>query len=152
MKEKIRVFNIIWDVDNEVEKDDLPESVIIENPSQEMPEDLNGYSDQIADYLSDEYGFCVQGFLTEKVEEPPENLVYYEVRFNRPGDPEEAEVAMCGRGVRVPTVEEANVFHAVDVVCYADDRPVVAVWEISREEAESFFDMSNEENWPIFGK
>lgn len=152
MKEKIRVFNIIWDVDNEVEKDDLPESVIIENPSQEMLEDLNGYSDQIADYLSDEYGFCVQGFLTEKVEEPPENLVYYEVRFNRPGDPEEAEVAMCGRGVRVPTVEEANVFHAVDVVGYAEDRPVVDVWEISRADAEAFFDMSNENNWPIFGK
>ena len=151
MAAKILVSNIIWDVDDEAEKDDLPDSVIIENPTQDMLDNLSGYSDQIADYLSDQYGFCVQAFLTEKQEDPPENLVLFEIRFNHPGDPEEAEVAMCGRGVRVPTVEEANVFYALDVVGYAEDRPVVDVWEISRADAEAFFDMSNENNWPIFG-
>lgn len=77
-------------------------------------------------------------------------MKYFEIRFNFPGDPMEAEVAMCGKGNRVPTVQEANTFYAADVAGYAGGRPVTDVWEISKKDADSFFDMTNEATWPVF--
>lgn len=56
---KIKVYNIEWDTDGEVNAD-LPKEVIIDNPADEI--------DDIADYLSDEYGFCIFGFCTELID------------------------------------------------------------------------------------
>lgn len=64
METKIRVWNIEWDTDGEV-IDDLPTEVIIDNPTEEMCEAVGGFDDVLADYLSDEYGFCVFGFNAE---------------------------------------------------------------------------------------
>lgn len=61
MEAKIGVWNIEWDTDGEV-VDDLPTEVIIDNPTEEMCEAVGGFDDVLADYLSDEYGFCVFGF------------------------------------------------------------------------------------------
>ena len=58
---KIKLYNIEWDTDGEV-IDDLPTEVIIDNPTEEMCESVGGFDDVLADYLSDEYGFCVFGF------------------------------------------------------------------------------------------
>ncbi len=47
------ITNIKWDTDGEVV--DLPNKV-------EVPDEYNEDYDGIADYLSDEYGFCVETF------------------------------------------------------------------------------------------
>ena len=47
------VTNIEWDTDGEVV--DLPNEV-------EVPDECDGDYDSIAGYLSDEYGFCVEGY------------------------------------------------------------------------------------------
>ena len=51
--DRIKLYNIDWD---------LPTEVIIENPTEEMCEAVGGFDDVLADYLSDEYGFCIFGF------------------------------------------------------------------------------------------
>lgn len=55
--DRIKLYNIDWDTDGEI-IEDLPTEVIIENPTEEMCEAV----DVLADYLSDEYGFCIFGF------------------------------------------------------------------------------------------
>ena len=57
---KIKLYNIEQDTDGEIV--DLPTEVIIENPTEEMYDAVGGFDDVLADYLSDEYGFCVFGF------------------------------------------------------------------------------------------
>ena len=56
---KIKIYDIDWDTDGEV-VDDLPTEIIVEASAV-------GSLDDIADYLSDEYGFCVFSFITEIV-------------------------------------------------------------------------------------
>lgn len=51
----MKVTDIIWDTDGE-DIDNLPEEVNI-------PDDID--EDDIADYLSDEYGWCVESFNIE---------------------------------------------------------------------------------------
>jgi hypothetical protein len=64
----IECFNIDWDTDGEdASVLGLPESVIINNPTEEMINDLDGYGDSISDYLSDEYGYLVKGFSVEPI-------------------------------------------------------------------------------------
>ena len=70
MKKKILVTGINWDVDEgDIKELGLPEEVMIDNPSPEMIEDVEeeGYCDDVAEYLSDEYGWCVCGFTAEVV-------------------------------------------------------------------------------------
>ena len=51
----MRAINIIWDTDG-ISVDDLPEEVNI-------PEDEDTFNDEdISDYLSDVYGWCVKSF------------------------------------------------------------------------------------------
>ena len=59
---KAYAINIQWDIDwdVDVESVNLPDRV-------EIP--FNVSDDEIADMLSDEYGFCVLGFNIEQVEE-----------------------------------------------------------------------------------
>ena len=61
---KLIVSNITWDTDGEAVN--LPEKVIIDNPTDEMLEDADGYADAICDYLSDKYGWCVFNFSVDK--------------------------------------------------------------------------------------
>lgn len=65
---KIILYNIEWDTDGEsYVDDDLPTEVIIDNPTDEMMEAVSGFDDMLADYLSDEYGYCVYGFMADFV-------------------------------------------------------------------------------------
>lgn len=59
-------FDIEWDTDGaDAAELGLPESVIINNPSEEMINDLDGYGDSISNYLSDEYEYLVNSFVAE---------------------------------------------------------------------------------------
>lgn len=49
----MKAFNILWDTDGEKVK--LPKEV-------EIPEEIAGDTDEISDYLSDQTGFCHNGF------------------------------------------------------------------------------------------
>ncbi len=71
-KLKIHVSDIEWDTDGE--DVNLPEEIIISNPTMEMLDDIDGYADAIADYLSDEYGFCVNNFNAEVVKPKIKNV------------------------------------------------------------------------------
>lgn len=65
-----------------------------------------------------------------------------------PGDQD--EIAMCGKGERLPTVEEANSFYAADVNGYGQGNPIRDVFEITEAEATAFYDCTNADNWPVF--
>ena len=60
--EEIIVSNIKWDTDGE--DVDLPKRVIVNVTidNADLLEDINGYADNLSDYLSDTYGFCHEGF------------------------------------------------------------------------------------------
>lgn len=72
MKEKkFNVFNILWDVDDAGENDldaqevldSLPTETNVRVTSDNADLDDNvSIADYISDYLSDEYGFCHNGF------------------------------------------------------------------------------------------
>ena len=54
----MKIYNIMWDIDYYEEDNNkimLPTKLIIPNMD----------IDEVADWLSDEYGFCVQGFNIE---------------------------------------------------------------------------------------
>ena len=65
---KIIAVDIDWDTDGE--DVNLPREVEI--PGEIIPEDadideyIEGYAEEVEDYLSDTYGFCVFGFNLEK--------------------------------------------------------------------------------------
>ena len=66
---KIRVWNIDWDIDDEYDDMDLPTEVIIDDLPQEELEDLTGWlNGDLADELSDRYGFLVNSFQAESIE------------------------------------------------------------------------------------
>ena len=72
---------------------------------------------------------------------------YFAMEFDKAKDGDEFEI--CIRGIRCPTIEEANVFCRTDTLyCGAK---VVSIVEISEEEAKSDFDFDNLKNKPIFG-
>lgn len=56
---KIKIYDIDWDTDGEI-IEDLPTEIIVEDSAV-------GSLDDVADYLSDEYGFCVFSFIAEIV-------------------------------------------------------------------------------------
>ena len=65
------ITDIKWDLEDEdltkedIENLNLPENIRLENPDEELLEDVDGYADNICDWLSDEYGFFVKGFHTD---------------------------------------------------------------------------------------
>lgn len=67
MKEEKRILvtDIEWDSDDE---NNLPNEVVLEDPTGELSKDVDGYSDEIADALSDEYEWLVKGFKAQVVE------------------------------------------------------------------------------------
>lgn len=68
----VRIYNIKWDIDEEEdEKLNLPDEVVhtFYEYNDINDEDL---LDEIVDWLSDEYGFCHNGFEVEEVKESEE--------------------------------------------------------------------------------
>ena len=68
---KICVWDIDWDIDDEYDDNiDLPTEVIIDDLPQEELEDLSGWMNgDLADELSDRYGFLVNSFQAEIIEQ-----------------------------------------------------------------------------------
>jgi len=66
---KIKVTNIVWDTDGEIV--DLPKEVIIddipEEDIRELAKDIGYYDDDVANYLSDRYGWCLETFNMEVI-------------------------------------------------------------------------------------
>lgn len=62
---KILVSNIRWDTSDE-DYDDLDDLGLPSSVELEVDEDINPEYD-LADILSDEYGFCVEGFTWTKL-------------------------------------------------------------------------------------
>lgn len=58
---EIIVSNIKWDADKSA---NLPKKVVIkiEINNVDLLEDINGYADNLSDYLSDTYEYCHEGF------------------------------------------------------------------------------------------
>lgn len=54
----MKAINIIWDLDDGDSDYALPKEVKLPN---ELFDD-GGYNDDVADYLSNEYGYCVSAF------------------------------------------------------------------------------------------
>ena len=69
----MRIYDIKWDVtdsDNTIEEEQyllltLPKEVFISD-SDDIKEIENMYDGDIADYLSDEYGYCVESFRVDQ--------------------------------------------------------------------------------------
>ena len=67
----IYVTDIVWDTDG-VSIDDLPEEVMIDpkeiiddDDLERLDECIGRYDGEIADYLSDTYGYCVEAFCSQ---------------------------------------------------------------------------------------
>ena len=67
---KLYVYDIDWDIDDEYDDNsDLPTEVVIDDLPQEELEDLSGWlNGDLADELSDRYGFLVNSFRAEVIE------------------------------------------------------------------------------------
>jgi hypothetical protein len=75
---------------------------------------------------------------------------YFEARI---GDgPEESvnDIWMCIRGVRKPSIQEAEQFLADDIAKYGGH--VLGVYPIDQRDADGSYDFSYEEQWPVFGQ
>lgn len=60
----IIVSSIKWDAPKSAK---LPNKVIIDinERTEYLLEDIDGYADELCDYLSDEYEYCIEGFNVE---------------------------------------------------------------------------------------
>ena len=70
----MKITNIIWDTDGEI-VENLPKEV-------ELPENTN--IDDVADWLSDNYGWCVESFSckpSRKPANPPKPKKKFEIRY-----------------------------------------------------------------------
>ena len=70
----MKITNIIWDTDGEI-VENLPKEV-------ELPENIN--IDDVADWLSDNYGWCVESFSckpSNKPANPPKPKKKFEIRY-----------------------------------------------------------------------
>lgn len=58
---QIVATGIKWDASK---SSDLPKRVVIDITLNNayLLDDINGYADELCDYLSDEYGYCIEGF------------------------------------------------------------------------------------------
>ena len=76
----LKAINIKWDIDGDMEVlNNLPTEMIIPNELEEIYKEDREYAlEEISDWLSDETGFCHDGFEIEKVitKESVENELY----------------------------------------------------------------------------
>lgn len=56
---------------------------------------------------------------------------------------------ICIRGVRIPSMQEAEQFLADDIA--KNGGHVLGVYPTDRRSAEGYYDFSCEEQWPVFG-
>lgn len=75
---------------------------------------------------------------------------YYVLEFMINGDKNHTS-SMCVLGYRKPTIEEAKEFWKKDCELYGDET-LIDVYEITKEEAYGGYDMSRENEFPIFGE
>lgn len=68
-------------------------------------------------------------------------MKYFEINFPN-------EWSICIKGLREPTITEANEFCLKDVEKFGS---IESVYLIERSEAIHFYDFDNENNWPVFG-
>lgn len=78
------------------------------------------------------------------------NVRYFEVSMKRTSNPSD-EYSLCILGIRKPTYVEAKEFCKSDLENFQYDY-ISDIREITKEEAYDFFDMDDEEKFPIFGK
>lgn len=75
---------------------------------------------------------------------------YFEVCIGNGPQESTNDFWMCIRGVRVPSIQEAERFLAADIV--KSGGHVLGVYPIARAEAEGCYDFSSEAQWPVFGQ
>lgn len=75
---------------------------------------------------------------------------YFEICIGKGPQETDNDYWMCIRGVREPSIQEAEHFLAADVAIY--DGHVLGVYPIDRKTAKGCYDFSNEEKWPVFGR
>ena len=78
--------------------------------------------------------------------------MYYEIEFGSFDDNNvltDDTYSICIKGNRKPTIKEAAEFCKEDLKIVGYDA-VISVDEISHEEAIHFYDMENEEKFPVF--
>ena len=95
-----------------------------------------------------DYVTACEGWLD--IREADETLMpnYYEVELSNDHD-ENTSIWICIKGMRKPNILEAQKFLTTDSERYG--MLVTGVYELpNREYAEDCYDLSNEENWPIF--
>lgn len=74
---------------------------------------------------------------------------YFEICIGKGPNESDNDSWMCIRGVKAPSIQEAEQFLTADVAIY--DGHVLGVYPIDRVTAKSCYDFSNEEKWPMFG-
>ena len=75
---------------------------------------------------------------------------YFELDIGRKPKESANNFWMCIRGVRTPSIQEAEQFLAADTAKYGGH--VLDVYPIDRVTAEGCYDFSYEEQWPVFGQ
>lgn len=68
MTKKYILTNIVWDVDEKEDLENLPNEVEITLDDVDEFDTWEEISERISDKLSDEYGFCHNGFLFDEFE------------------------------------------------------------------------------------
>jgi len=77
-------------------------------------------------------------------------IVYFEIELGEDEDEDgEKNVMFCGRGVTMPTIEQAQVFYQKD--CEKYGLPVFAIESIDEATARSEYDFDEVDTWPVFG-
>ena len=116
----------------------------------ELTTDLPGCS-RVKDFFLRGGRILTRSIVPEKPNSPNNIIHYYEICCQR--DPEHTggffDEDICIKGLREPTLEEAEAFLLQDIA--ANRLHVTNIREISRCEAISGFDLSNEAEWPVFG-
>lgn len=74
---------------------------------------------------------------------------YFEINIGKGPQESANDIWICIRGVRVPSVQEAERFLAADIA--QNGGHVLGVYPIGRDTAEDCYDFSHEEAWPVFG-
>lgn len=82
---------------------------------------------------------------------PMNEMKYFEicVSLNPDGTGTSNDSWRCIRGIREPSLEEAQEFCKEDAECFGGR--VIGVFPIDRITAEAGYDFTNEFKWPVFG-
>ena len=85
---RIIVKNVEWDAPNKIE---FPTEITIDitQENEYLLEDIDGYADNLSDYLSDIYGYCHYGFKIEKEYEDISKI------YHMTASDEEVSIRVC---------------------------------------------------------